>query len=703
MKKLWLNFSVYVEKNHFSILGAFLLGSCSAFFIYINFLQFPLLSKQNFVIALTISGLITVVLEFIFIKIIKPFLSSLGRKKTKWLLIITLSFSLLLLFFLEITSPHYYFIYPRRDLHFQITPIDANQTSGEIILTYAKNELQDISFSEFEIEGQYEIHEEGIHLYPGKKMDIHWKGVTGDEFSVIFKPLTTDQSIQVNWGDDQIDLYELDNHQDIETKISHNFPVPFNESLINRLIAFPLIFGGFFLLFSGFFSSSPYASFIILVWTLILLILWPGIIGNVNINNTNDLFSGILSDWHPVFYTLVLGGIIKLTSTASTFLFFQILSLGLVIGYGFTYLDKIGCNKRLLWILTIIITLLPNNILSIITLTNDIPYSIALLLLTIFVIKIVLSDGQWLNKTKNWVSLILLSLLAILFRYNGIPAIAFTFLFLIIFYPKQRKFTIASILILTMMIIFINGPVYNLINVKHEAKGQLDNIILHHISAHIDQGTPLSIEENNYLDSLYPLHEWEYKCCTNGAMFFKSGFNQAAFHRDSELNLRIFLDLFAKNPKVEINHVLCASDMIWNITGKCEIENPTIGYNDSGYYWTQSYFSEYQTNSKLPMLVKPIADLFISSENNQLLFILFWRPAVYLYFAILTVLIFFIKIRNSKVFIILTPLLGQSIFLFFFNRVQNFRYQYCAVLIGLFLISLISIPESGFLNKEIDC
>ena len=235
-----------------------------------------------------------------------------------------------------------------------------------------------------------------------------------------------------------------------------------------------------------------------------LLVYWPGIIGDVNIVAVNEFFAGQIADWHPVVYTLMLGEVIKLFSTVSVFLLIEIAVLGLVLGWGFAFYEKLGVNRKILWILTLVTAFLPANILSVITLTNDIAYSIVLTALTIMVLKIVFSKGAWLGRKQNWIALVLVSLLSILFRYNGIPAIGFTLIALLIFFPDQRKILFIAAGSVILGWVLINGPVFSLIGVNRVSEGQLDNILLHHISAHVNAGTLLDPDEKQYLDSLYP-------------------------------------------------------------------------------------------------------------------------------------------------------------------------------------------------------
>ena len=290
-------------------------------------------------------------------------------------------------------------------------------------------------------------------------------------------------------------------------------------------------------------------------------------------------------------------------------LILQILALALLVGSAFSFLNRKGIPNKILVPITCLLALLPTNFLSLITLTNDIPYSIALMGLTFLAFRIVLTRGAWLERKTNLLLLTAVASLAILLRYNGIPAVGFFFICLLIIYPKFWRKSLLSITIVAAVWLFISGPFSTLLNVTHDSQGHFDNILLHHISAHVINGTPMTDEESAYLDSLLPLDEWKYSCCSNTAMWANDDFDRDAFHANSAFNRQLELSLFQRNPGLEISHMLCASDIVWNVSGGCEIKHPFVEEIHGSYYWTRSYQPEYLEASFLPGLVEPLSRL----------------------------------------------------------------------------------------------
>ena len=96
-------------------------------------------------------------------------------------------------------------------------------------------------------------------------------------------------------------------------------------------------------------------------------------------------------------------------------------------------------------------------------------------------------------------------------------------------------------------------------------------------------------EELAYLDTLLPLEDWKYSCCSNTAMWANDDFDREEFHANSAFNRQLELSLLQRNPSLEVSHMLCASDIVLNVAGGCEIKHPFVEEIKGGYYWTRSY------------------------------------------------------------------------------------------------------------------
>lgn len=677
-----------ITKKPLVLIISVLSGFCAGIAIYFYQLQIPLFSKRNIALSILVAFLISAVNLFLLRQYLLPSFKKQNQLVRSIIILTTIAANILLSITLNFDSPRFYAFYPQHSLSvtMDLRSIDSQEVEG-IALSHINLPFRNISFGELSIEGKYEIRENEVFFQANQLASFKWQGIAGENAEIYFHETTLPVTVSIQWDEYSREV-DLSQSQSELFMVANEFPQPFNEDFFIRIVIFPVVFIVLLLLVNGLFSPAPFTSIMLTGWLLIYLVYWPGIIGSVNTVAVEELLSGNPANWHPIFYTLLLAFADIFLTSISTFLILQILALSIILGSIFKDLQRRGISKRILIIITIAFTVLPTNFLAIITLTNDIPYSIVLLLITYFGFRIVISEGSWLSNLPNRIILSISLILAVLFRYNGIPAIILFLLFLVFFYPK-RWLHIATILATVAITVFlVNGPLSRAMNVRDETKGHFDNIILHHISAHVANGTTMTTDEIEYLDKLRPIEEWAYSCCDNSAMWGSDDFDREIFHANSTYNRKLALTLFMRNPLLELQHMACASDLVWNVTDGCKIKHPSIRKIDNEYYWTRSSIPQYLENSLLPNLVKPISDFVINLNSNAFLSALLWRPAWYLYIAIIGCIIFCRRIGSFKGTLVLSAGLGQSLFLLLFNRVQNFRYQYCLVPIGIFLLIL---------------
>ncbi|BBB48635.1 hypothetical protein Pelsub_P1863 [Pelolinea submarina] len=686
MKRLFLDFLADQMSHPYYPFVSALIGFCVGLLIYIYHFQLPLFSKSQIVLCLVIALFVAILVDIFLTKITCPIYHSISQWKQVVILIATILASIVLSLTFVYAVPHIYPLYPEHTLTVNLNMEDLPADSDGLYFSHLQLAYRDVSFNELVISGDHEVNEDSIYFPPAQAAGFSWRGITGEEAVIFFQSTSEPHSVEITW-DGHSQQVDLGSNADV-SEFDQEFSVlPYEHRIVN-LAAFPIIFLTIFILSTGIFSRHPYAYILLLVWLFVFVVFWPGIIGDVSILAVDELQQGHPTDWHPIVFTLLVAFCINNLSSASSVLIIQITGLALLVGNAFSFLNSKGVSNKVLIPLTCIFALLPTNFMSIITLTNDIPYSIVLMGLTYLAFRIVLSQGKWMESKFNLLLLTTAASLAILFRYNGIPAVGFFFLCLFIIYPRLWRKSLLSLSLVIAIWLFISGPFSSLLNVTHDSQGHLDNILLHHISAHVVNGTPMTDDESAYLDTLLPLEEWKYSCCSNTAMWANDDFDRDEFHANSTLNRQLEISLFQRNPGLEISHMLCASDIVWNVSGGCAIKHPFVEEIKGKYYWTRSYIPQYLEDSFLPGLIDPISAWLISLDENAFTSALLWHPAWYLYLGILCTVIFSRRIKSWRGVLLLAPSLGQSLFLLLFNRVQNFRYQYCIVLVGFLLLAI---------------
>ncbi|MDK2981118.1 MAG: hypothetical protein PWQ55_1465 [Chloroflexota bacterium] len=663
-----------------------LTGLSAGWLVYVYHLQLPLFSRSRLALCLLIALAVMLLAALFLVQVTLPILRTKSRKVRIAIVVIAALFSLLLSVVMTFNVPHIYAFYTQHTLVIDMDLRELPAGVDGVSFSHLQLAYRNVSYSELDLQGDYQVNPDSIFFPAGQTARINWQGITGEQAALYLRSTSAQIPIQITW-DGQSQVVDLSSGAET-AKFAQDFAVLTYENLLVRLAIFPLVWLVLLILLTGLFSPHPYAYILLLIWLFIFFVFYPGIIGSVNISAVDELRQGHPTDWHPIVFTLLMDFLMRYFASASSMLLVQIIALAALVGHAFSFLNRKGVSNRILILVSVLLAILPTNFLAIITLTNDIPYSIALMALTYLAFRIVISKGQWLQKKSNLLLLTGVAALSILLRYNGIPAVGFFFVCLLIIYPQLWKKSLLSLAIVVAVWLFVSGPFSSFLNVTHDSQGHFDNILLHHISAHVANGTPMSDEESAYLNTLLPLDEWKYSCCTNAAMWANDDFDRDAFHDNSAFNRQLEIDLFRRNPGLEVSHMLCASDIVWNVYGGCEIKHPFVKAIRGEYFWTRSYMPAYQEASFLSGMVEPLSRLLSRLDGNALASAFLWHPAWYFYAAILCTVIFSVRSRSWRGALVLTPALGQSLFLLLFNRVQNFRYQYCIVLVGFLLIAI---------------
>jgi hypothetical protein len=422
----------------------------------------------------------------------------------------------------------------------------------------------------------------------------------------------------------------------------------------------------------------------IIVWGIYLLTFFPGMMSNDSIIQWSQVVSGQFNDAHPVFHTLIIWLITRFWYSPAAVVVFQILTLSLTVAWGIRILDKEGLPNWSSWSLVAIFAFSPLNGYMVTTLWKDIPYSTSLFLFSLMVLKIVFTNGSWLDKKFSWVWLGLVSLCVASIRHNGPPIPLLTILLLILVYRSNWKSLLGALVLFIVLFTIIFGPVYTLLGVDRNM-GYKQHTIVHHIAAHIIEGGQLSPDEEAMAIKIFPLDEWKYSCCNNVDIFHVQSYSDKSFSKNAWTIQKLFLALAVKEPEIELNHLICISSTVWEIPSRCG-QNTYFPINENKWISPENeYFKE---NSLLPSLRKLLSGILIEIRTNLNL-TLFIAPAIYLYLGVYIIFILARRKRNFKVILFMVPSLIQSIVLSIVSTSTEFRYQYGVYLVGLFSVGLL--------------
>jgi hypothetical protein len=596
-----------------------------SFTIYLLFIQTPLLSQQlplahkrELLAAFLIFVVLTWAAYLCLNRYLIPNLEMFPSRKKAALFIISGVAGVLIQF--STNQPPLYLITPAHLFHVSV-PEATDSTAQDRVVTinWITHDLGNVSFSQLKTTGNWIISESGINHTGSEPATLEWAGMTGQRISIDFQNTPYANPITISW-DGQVTSLNLSGASGKTFAVSRSFSArEGHHFLISVLLWFATSF--LFLLGTVVFLTSQietkpysikrgyfwlvYTLPMIFVWGIYLLTFFPGMMSPDSNDQWNQVLTGQFNDTHPVFHTLSMWLVTRLWLSPASVVIAQILFLSLTVAWGIRLLEEHGFPRWAVWLLSAIFALAPLNANMVLVLWKDIPYSTSLFLFSLMILKIVLSDGKWLEKRLSWVWLGLVSLCVASFRHNGLPIPFISLLVLLIFYRKWWKPLIETLVLTTILYGLIHGSLYQALNVGQRQLGFVQDIMLHHISAHISTGQSLSPEDQALADSILPRDQWKYNPCTALSIMHAPGYTDLRTSIQGPAIQKLFLDLALREPRVELQHILTVTSILWRSPGFC---GSTTLFPYTSTLWIDPGLKKNAENSLVPALTIPFSD-----------------------------------------------------------------------------------------------
>lgn len=573
-----------------------------------------------------------------------------------------------------------------------------------------------IPLDEFKQKGNWMIEDGAIVSRSGTNNELLWTEITTKPYTLVFSSHPWSGIINLTWGNytQRIDLYSDKNTEKvINLKVQTKQPIWFTLVLVTSI---GITIGVIFLYISLLLASAQwkktnirkkskpiiwitYSIPMILIWGLYLLIYWPGLISSDVFDQWNQMMHWNVNDAHPAFHTFTLWFLSLPWRTPGLVAATQVIALGLLSGYGFSRIERLGIKKRIIWLCVTFMALIPANIMLVISLYKDIPFSIVMVAITFIIFLVVTSEGKWLFDWKNVALSGIVIALGGLYRHNGLPIGIFSLIILGVGYKKYAKSIIAILVISFLIWLGIRGPIYDLAHVNKAGVPSLPYFIFPYLASHENAGTKLTVTESTFLNNALPNDGYKsYQCETTVPIIFNSSLNRQFIENNSNRLVSLFIDLTLRNPKATFSHFFCANSMVWRIIPlKTDIFHTIIFFkSDRGI--TTLAEDPYNTgirqanfSSVLQQIFsKPI---FVSLQSTLLLIL--WRPAFYIYISFFLFAIISIRRRDARYMFIGLPALMNSIIMLMVIPSPDFRYQYFLVPATLLYFPLL------FLDRKI--
>lgn len=205
---------------------------------------------------------------------------------------------------------------------------------------------------------------------------------------------------------------------------------------------------------------------------IFLLKYFPGILSYDSFNQISQILKEIpLNNTHPIFYTFIISififiGKIFNNLNIGIFLYslFQLTFMSFIFSTVLLYLKNKYVNKNILILTYLFLLLFPVNIFYSITMWKDIFFSLIFLTFSLLIREIFINE-ELINKKNIKIYIILLSLLIMFLRNNGVYVIVLFFLFLLLLKTNKRAF-MKIFIIIVISFFSSKSIIFNIFNIN---------------------------------------------------------------------------------------------------------------------------------------------------------------------------------------------------------------------------------------------
>lgn len=419
------------------------------------------------------------------------------------------------------------------------------------------------------------------------------------------------------------------------------------------------------------FSFVKYFLLFILAWGVYLLAFYPAMMSADSFNQWRQILTGVYIDHHPPFHTFTIWLATRVAFTPTSVAVFQILFLGFVAAQWFSFFENIRLPRWVIWTAAAVFALTPVNGTMVNTLWKDVPFSTSVLALSLFLAKIMFTDGRWIRSWKAQILLGVVCALVLLFRHDGLPLGVGTLAVLMIFYPRKWKGWAVAATICLALYFGVRGPLYQAVGVQKSTVLVESSLSLYTMAAYAKPDSQAA----NLIQS-FGLITPDWSC--------KIGNKINPDWRKTDLDysispLELASNLVQRLPRVLVYFYRCARSMEWIVWDPYgEVRNPSHAevLVDSNLYGIRH-------DSKIPWVRDIVRDWVIKTSYNPNLNWFTWRPAFFLYINLFVSLVLILRYRSLQFGLISLPILIQSITFSLIFAEPNFRYHYAVYLVAL--------------------
>ena len=403
-----------------------------------------------------------------------------------------------------------------------------------------------------------------------------------------------------------------------------------------------------------------------LVRTIIIILFYlpyflnefPGIFTIDSVNEMNYSVTSLnnLVNHHPVFHIYLIALFIKIgfvfsksiNAGIALYSVVQMLVCSFIFSYIISFLDEYKVNRMIKLIAFFFILLYPPFAAYSITMWKDIPFALGMVLFVAQMIR-VFTSKDYLKSKYNILKILLLSIIVVLFRNNGIYVIVISFIIYTMFNKANRKiFAFITLFMITFYIV-LKGPIFTLLNITDGPKREALSVPIQQIartykykeqelSNHDKIIIHKYIKNKDIANNYYPLISDN----------IKNTFDEELFSRNKKDFIVLWAKLFVKYPQLYFESFFIGSMGYWYP----EVDNWVI---ENWFDYKENNFLRY---NKKPLVKIKLVDIIKKSTNERKIPIISLLFSIGFAFWILLLLLgYVLYTKNYNLIFVFVPLL----------------------------------------------
>ena len=436
------------------------------------------------------------------------------------------------------------------------------------------------------------------------------------------------------------------------------------------------------------------------VYTYALMGVFPAVLSPDAIYIWTEIQNNAYNNAHPLLYVMLNKLLSLIWNYPAIMAIFQILLCSFTYAYVAWRFKKMGLPSIYCWLMILVLTFVPCNLIYSITVFKDVPYTMALILLAVEYIRI-FTDKAYFKKMGNLILLGTIVLMVSLTRHNGmyVMILCNALMGLVLLLRRHKKHALRVALAAVAGIILFQGlfhlgvailgdkyqnnnhftktaifaiPTQAMIAIYHDHWDELDIGQKERLYRYLDFD-----EVDNHIDKHLSRNMWRYY----GAA--KHTLNAEAVDEDVMQFMGAYWNFLKAYPEDVLKSYLRMTSIVW-----C---SQNYGYTGSFYFGIADFEDDYYVDIEPQVKSWHARGLLERTYGKRYLGALLWRPAL----PLLVILLLLLAQRKGKripALMLASPVFFNALGYLATCESQDVRYLYInySIMVMLFFYTVLN-------------